>query len=90
VFYVYAYGNATSFQVTPNNNLLSGIPELAVTGCGTSGTSQLLDVYGPNADGAMGRIDFGSTGPGYTPCGVVPSQPTTWGKLKNQYKSNEE
>ena len=89
--YVYAYLDATSLQVTPNNNLSSG-PELNVVGCGITGESFLLDVYGPNASGAMGRVDFygNGPGPGYTPCGVVPAQPTTWGKLKNQYKSNEE
>lgn len=85
VFYVYAY-SPDSLQLTPNNNLDSGIPELAVTAC-AGGTRNLWDIVDPSLIPlVVGRVDFGG-GAGYTPCGViVPTKNTTWGKLKNLYK----
>jgi hypothetical protein len=34
-------------------------------------------------DYLMGRVDFGG-GPGWNPCLVIPTEPTTWGRLKHQ------
>jgi hypothetical protein len=82
-FYTYAYA-PDILRLTPNNNLQSG-PELAVTQCG-GGTTDLLQVLGPMAGGALAKVHY-SNGPGYNPCGVVPTVPTTWGNLKNLYRT---
>lgn len=85
--YVYAYSPDT-VVLTPNNNLQSGIPELAITQCGggTTYMDQVLAGYG-GVDGVLGKVGFGNT-TGYNPCGVVPARETTWGKLKNLYNKN--
>jgi len=82
-FYTYAY-SPDILKLTPNNNLASG-PELAVTQCG-GGTTDLLAVLGPVANGALAKVHY-SNGAGYNPCGVVPTVPTTWGNLKNLYRT---
>jgi len=79
-FYVYSYGGDGFFQVTKNP--LSPGPdddELAVGSCAAQ-TDFLSSLAG-------GRIDIGAAGPGYNPCGVVPTEPATWGDLKNRFKS---
>ena len=88
-FYVYAYGEDV-LRVTPNNNLQSGA-ELGISTCG-GGTTNLLDVFPPEVVGAtMGAVHFGGDGSqGYTPCGVVPVLPSTWGKIKQQYQDQGE
>ena len=91
-FYVYAYSDAV-LRITPNNNLASGGPELAVANC-AGVTTDLVDFWGPNiAQDMTGGIGFGNEwgcNPCWTdgtPCGVVPVAPTTWGQLKNRYGS---
>lgn len=83
-FYIYAYAEDV-MRLTPNNNLLSG-PELAVTNCGGQET-KLTDFLSPTLiDAVLGRVHIGGDGSqGYTPCGVVPIEPTTWGKVKTLY-----
>jgi hypothetical protein len=87
MLYVYAY-DAQTLRLTSNNNLATGVPELAVTKCG-GGTTDLIAVLEPygivNGDAALGKVGFGN-GQGYNPCGVVPTAETTWGQLKSLYK----
>ena len=86
--YLYAYSEDV-LRITPNNNLLSG-PELAVCNCDDPALdpcTYLLDIYPPELhDLLLGRVHFGGDGSqGYTPCGVTPTQRTTWGTLKRTY-----
>ena len=85
--YVYAY-SADVLKLTTNNNLQGNIPELAVADC--SGTSyDLIAIIGANfIPQILGRVQFGAGSQGYTPCGVVPTRPTTWGKIKTQFKNS--
>ena len=68
---------ADLFQITPNNNLQSGIPEFQVGDC----SNAVSDLSFPIAAGAAG---FGGT-EGYNPCLAVPVEATTWGQIKTQY-----
>lgn len=92
VFYVYAYSDAV-LRLTPNNNLASGRPELAVASC-AGVTTDLVDFWGPNiVQYLMGGVGFGNQC-GFNPCllhnppcDVVPVASTTWGQLKYRYGS---
>jgi hypothetical protein len=80
---VYAYAEDV-MRVTPNNNLLSGA-ELATATC-LNETVQFLPIIDPSLlDMIFGRIHFGGSTQGFTPCGVVATQATTWGKVKSLY-----
>jgi hypothetical protein len=82
-FYIYAYG-PDQLQITGNNNLQGNIPELAVADC-AGATTDLYQVWGPTVYLQLcGRVDVGG-GTGYNPCLLVPTQQTTWGKIKNKY-----
>jgi len=87
-FYVYAYSEDV-LEVTPNNNLLSGA-ELGLSACG-GGTTDLLKLVAPeDQQFLVGRVQFGGDGSqAQNPCGItiVPTLPTTWGKIKSQYQS---
>ena len=92
VFYVYAYSEAV-LQLTPNNNLAGGGPELAVANCAGI-TTDLFYLWGPTfVHQVMGAVGFGNQC-GYNPCllhnppcDVVPVSPTTWGRLKSGYRN---
>jgi hypothetical protein len=85
-FHIYRYDGMV-MSLTPNNNLQSGIPELAITNCGGA-TTDLATLYPQQIyDLMLGKVGFGS-GAGYIPCGVIPTAPTTWGKIKAQYTSD--
>ena len=82
-FYMYAY-STDSFQVTGNNNLQGGVPELAVANC-AGVTTDLYQVWGPSVYLQLcGRLDLGG-GAGYNPCLITPTHNTTWGKIKTKY-----
>lgn len=86
-FYVYAYSNDT-FEITPNNNLVSGA-ELDVTNCGGQTTKLLFNTAPSLRPLLMGKVQFGTGRDGllgYTPCGVVNTEPSTWGKLKTLFE----
>jgi hypothetical protein len=86
-FYVYAYG-PEQLQVTGNNNLQGGVPELAVANC-AGATTDLYQVWGPVIYlQLMGRVDLGG-GTGYNPCFVTSTHETTWGKIKTKYAASE-
>jgi hypothetical protein len=86
VLNIYGY-NGNVMSLTPNNNLSSGIPELAITSCGGA-TTELTTVWPPQVlPQILGKVGFG-TGVGYNPCIVIPVMPTTWGKIKAQYTTN--
>jgi len=75
-FYVYAYG-PDQFIVDMNRNLQTG-PEFEMVDCPGPALS---DMPWPSHAGVVG---FGTDG--YNPCtDIVPTQNTTWGKLKKQY-----
>jgi len=82
--YCYAY-TADQLQMTANNCLNLGRPELAVTDCAGI-TTDLWELYGgsPTFAQLMGRVDFGG-GAGYNPCLMTPTVPITWGKIKSMY-----
>lgn len=83
--YVYSYGQDI-VSITPNNNLQSGA-ELAVANC-AGATTDLIQVWGGDFDiinQVMGKAGVGGA-VGYNPCLVTPTAPTTWGKIKAQYK----
>ena len=84
-FYIYGYGGG-HFQITPNNTKSTGVPELDLNTCGL-GTTRLL-VYTAESlwDGLTGRIDFGG-GPGRNPCLIVPTEDTSWGRLKTLFNN---
>ena len=81
--YVYAY-SSDLLRLTPNNNLQSG-PEIAVADC--AGVQTVLTEILPQSlwDDIMGRVQLGSGSGGYTPCGIVATKASTWGKIKTQY-----
>jgi hypothetical protein len=86
-FYIYAYGN-DQLQVTPNNNLQGGVPELAVANC-AGVTTDLYQIWGPAISLQLeGRVDVGA-GSGYNPCLVTPVGKSTWGKIKTKYAASE-
>jgi hypothetical protein len=98
VFYVYAYSN-DNLRVTPNYNLSSGGPELAISNC-AGFTTNLVDVWGLQnvLQYVVGSVGFNEYG--FNPCWIinstshqaasapctVPATPTTWGKMKSIYK----
>jgi len=78
-FYVYAY-SLDRFEVGMNIYLQTG-PELQVVDCSVA----LSDLPFPSH---AGYVDFGF-GTGYNPClalGPVPTERTSWGRLKSQYE----
>lgn len=94
VFYVYACSDDV-LRLTPNYNLQGGVPEAAVSNCAGS-TTDLVQVWGLQnvLQYHMASVGFGNAwgcnpcqidGP---PCGVVPVNPTTWGRMKTMYKSS--
>jgi hypothetical protein len=98
VFYVYAY-SSDIFRVTPNQNQDGG-PELAIANC-AGVTTDLLQIWGPQiASTLVGQVGFNQTG--WNPCGngpcdpcpqsapcVTPITPTTWGKVKAKYRTDQ-
>jgi hypothetical protein len=88
-FYVYAYGECT-LAMTPNYTKTSG-DELDVADCGGINT-KLLSLTDPSLwDALCGVIHFGGNGSlGYTPCGVVSTKPSTWGRLKTLFQEEAE
>jgi hypothetical protein len=87
-FYVYVYSSDV-LRLTRNNNLQSG-PELAVTGCLSGLTTDMSTVVGEEfIPQLLGRVQFGTGTEGYTPCGVVPSRPSTWGRIKTQFHQHD-
>ena len=75
-FYVYAYSSDT-FKITENKGL--AIPELRVADCNAS-ESNINQAKG------VGSAGFGANAgcnPCLTDCGIIPVEPTTWGKIKN-------
>jgi hypothetical protein len=91
-FYVYAYGNDT-LEITPNLTKVSG-PELDINTCG-AGTTKLLAITAPSLHPFLvGKVQFGAGRDGilgYTPCGVVATETSTWGRIKTLFdeKSGE-
>jgi hypothetical protein len=84
--YVYAYSN-DQLQLTPNNNLQGGVPELAVANC-AGVTTDLYQVWGAAITNQLcSRCDFGA-GAGYNACLLTPVANTTWGKIKNKYNNS--
>ena len=82
-FYIYAAG-ADQLKITPNNNLVSGVPELAVYDCAGRHTN-LTEIWPPDILALlMGTIGVAGSG-GYNPCLVTPVRESTWGKIKTQY-----
>jgi hypothetical protein len=83
--HVYAYSQ-TYLQVTDNPCLQSQYPGSAIVDC--SGTiTDFYPLLGPYLwSTILGRVEFGGGSGGYNPCGVVPVQKATWGKIKHQYK----
>ena len=83
-FYVYAY-SAAVLRLTENNNLVGGLPELAVADC-AGATTLMEEIYPANLiDNLLGRVQFGAGNQGYIPCSVVPARSTTWGNIKTKY-----
>jgi len=78
VFYVYAY-SPDQFAVDMNRNLQTG-PEFQIVDCPGPALSDMM--WPEHA----GWVDFGG-GQGYNPCieEILPTQRTTWGRLKTQY-----
>ena len=82
-FYVYAYSD-DQLQLTPNNNLEDGIPELAVADC-RGATTDLVQVYGASiAVYLCSVVGFGRN-LGRDGCYPEAVASTTWGKLKRMY-----
>jgi hypothetical protein len=85
-FYVYAY-SSTVFQLTDNQSLQSEHPELGVADCLGHTTDYYLLLGPVYYHSILARVQFGEGSGAYNPCaGPVPVHPSTWGKLKNQYK----
>jgi len=81
-FYLYAYGNDI-FSITEHRVLQSN-EKLVTANCSGATT-----VY-PQSQWATrtGKVGFGPNNPGCNPCLQfcgTPVEPTTWGKVKNQY-----
>jgi hypothetical protein len=85
-FQVYAY-SPTVMGLSVNDNIQSGVPELAVVDC-SGKTTDLYPLLGPvSASAIVGRVQFGTGSGAYNPCtNVVPVLGTTWGALKHLYQ----
>lgn len=83
--YMYAYASDV-MSLTENLNLASG-PELQVADCAGVLIDNTLELsFDPSLIPlTLGRIQFGAGSGGYTPCGVVLTKETTWGKVKTMY-----
>lgn len=83
--YVYAYSR-DELRATTNNNILDG-PELVVGDCG-GGSTDLVKVWGLSQarQYCCSTIGFGDI-TGWNACAslIMPSLPTTWGKMKHKY-----
>ena len=83
--YVYAYSR-DELRATTNNNVLDG-PELVVGDCGGVSTD-LVKVWGLSQarQFCCSRIGFGDIS-GWNACEsvIMPSLPTTWGRVKTMY-----
>jgi hypothetical protein len=88
-FYIYSYASNSQdvLKMTPNNNLASGVPELAVNSC-ASQTTDLYQQWGPVVvQQILGTVGVGGA-TGYNPCLVTPlARETTWGRIKSQFKN---
>mgnify|MGYP000455444216 CR=1 FL=1 len=82
VFYVYAY-DQDYFQITPNNNLVSGIPELQVGDCNNA-VSNLLVTQTGFVWFSTGATEQGCN-PCLTDCIPIAVENTTWGQIKRRY-----
>ncbi len=76
-FYLYAYSQDL-FELTANDNLLSGPGEFQVADCDAA----VSDLIFPQM---AGKVGFGASFSGYNPCSAVATKETTWGKIKTQY-----
>jgi hypothetical protein len=78
-FYIYKYGVNTTFSIA-KNQLSPGTEddELVVGDCGAAES--------PLSILAAAKVDIGS-GPGYNPCGIIPTEAVTWGDLKGRFGS---
>jgi hypothetical protein len=85
-FYVYAYSEGT-FEVTPDWYNAPRGPSLEVVACG-GGTTNLYSMLYPDYASRLARVHFGGDGSqARNPClDFVSARPTTWGKLKTQYR----
>ena len=82
--YVYAYAPGGQLKMTPNNNLVSGVPELAIANC-AGAELNLYTFWGATiANQLIGTVGFGSSA-GYNPCFITPATTSTWGNIKNKY-----
>ena len=86
-FYVYAYSEMV-FGITPDNTL--ALPRLNVLDC-SQAQINLIDFVSPGPISFLtGRVHFGGDGSeGFTPCGLVPTRPSTWGRLRSMYRDEE-
>jgi hypothetical protein len=84
--YMYSYGTDV-MSLTENRNLASG-PELQIADCGGLVTDVTFELAFDTSliPLTLGRIGFAGAA-GYTPCGVVLTKETTWGKMKTMYKN---
>jgi hypothetical protein len=90
--YVVAYSDDT-LELTPNYTRPSG-PELGVYECLYNQTfTNLLDYTAPSLQPFLtGKLQFGAGRPGvpgYNPCGVVATEPTTWGRVKTLFDEGD-
>ena len=82
-FYIYAY-SADVLQITPNNNLQGGVPELAVANC-AGVTTDLYQIWGASISNQLcGSVGVGGSS-GYNPCLLTATGKSTWGKIKAKY-----
>jgi len=87
-FYIYAY-SADIMRLTPNNNLISGGPELAVASC-LGQTTDFLQIWPPNIIYQfLAKVGIGGA-PSSDPCAdhFQDTSFTTWGKLKTHYRQD--
>ena len=87
-FYMYAYGEGT-MSATENRNLAAG-SDFELANCGGQSLS-LWSYHDPSVLPLLfGTVHFGGDGSlGYTPCGVVATEKTTWGNIKTLYGESE-
>jgi len=82
--HVYAY-SSTNLQVTDNPCCQCAYPGSGVLDCNGKITDY-FPLLGPNLwSTILGRVEFGPGSGAYNPCGVVPVQRTTWGRIKHQF-----
>ena len=87
-FYMYAYGEGL-MSATENRNLAAG-PDFELANCGGQSQSLWKTLPLDVRELVFGTIHFGGDGSlGYTPCGVVATQKTTWGNIKTLYSESE-